>query len=89
MANDAGVSIRYASFDGASENVWHILDVAPGSPAATAGFIPQTDYIIAADSLLDDRDDLFALIEREIGTEGSWSAFLSLINLCCLFRQSQ
>lgn len=60
-----GVSIRFASFDGASENVWHVLDVTPGSPAANAGLISNTDYIIAADSALDDRDDLFALIERD------------------------
>lgn len=60
-----GVSIRFSSFDGASENIWHVLDVTPGSPAANAGLISNTDYIIAADSALDDRDDLFALIENE------------------------
>lgn len=32
---------------------------APNSPAAIAGLIPQTDYIVAADTLLDDRDDLY------------------------------
>lgn len=59
-----GLSIRHCSFEGASENIWHILDVQPNSPAAIAGIRSQTDYIIAADSFQDDRDDLFALVER-------------------------
>ena len=59
-----GLSIRYCSFEGASENVWHILNVAPNSPASAAGLQSNLDYIIAADSLpLDERDDLFGLIE--------------------------
>eukprot|EP00041_Stephanoeca_diplocostata_P016768 m.331467 g.331467 ORF g.331467 m.331467 type:complete len:477 (+) comp20478_c0_seq1:123-1553(+) len=77
-----GVSIRFASFDGASENVWHILDVAPGSPAEKAQFIPQTDYIIAADSVLDDRDDLFALIERENGREVHFYVYNAITDTC-------
>eukprot|EP00051_Salpingoeca_urceolata_P013674 m.172612 g.172612 ORF g.172612 m.172612 type:complete len:374 (-) comp17860_c0_seq1:277-1398(-) len=59
-----GVSIRFCSFEGASENVWHVLDVHPNSPAAQAGLRGGSDYIVAADSLLDDRDDLYALIEK-------------------------
>ena len=55
-----GVSIRFCSFEGASENVWHILDVQPNSPAAQAGLRSDTDYIVAADTTLDDRDDLCA-----------------------------
>lgn len=39
---------------GATENVWHILDVAPNSPAEVAGLISHTDYIIGADSLVQD-----------------------------------
>eukprot|EP00040_Diaphanoeca_grandis_P020179 m.107349 g.107349 ORF g.107349 m.107349 type:complete len:417 (-) comp27785_c0_seq1:78-1328(-) len=58
-----GISIRFSTFDGASENIWHILDVVPASPSANAGLISNTDYIIAADCALDDRDDLFNIIE--------------------------
>ncbi|VDM25171.1 unnamed protein product [Hydatigera taeniaeformis] len=49
-----GLSIRYCSFKGASENVWHVLEVSPGSPAAMAGLQPFTDYIIGTDALLND-----------------------------------
>lgn len=59
-----GISIRFSTFDGASENIWHILDVVSASPAANAGLISNTDYIIAADCALEDRDDLFAMIEN-------------------------
>ncbi|KAL1451358.1 hypothetical protein WDU94_005743 [Cyamophila willieti] len=46
-----GVSIRFCSFEGANENVWHILEVHPCSPAELAGLRPFTDYIIGADSV--------------------------------------
>lgn len=62
-----GVSIRYCSFDGANENVWHVLDVEPNSPAALAGLIPFTDYIIGSDAVLNGRDDFYDLIENADG----------------------
>ncbi|XP_033629777.1 Golgi reassembly-stacking protein 2-like [Asterias rubens] len=58
-----GVSIRFCSFEGANENVWHVLDVQPTSPAALAGFRSNTDYIIGADTILHESEDLFSLIE--------------------------
>ena len=45
---------RFCSFEGANENVWHILDVQPNSPAAHAGLRSDTDYIIGADSVLNE-----------------------------------
>lgn len=62
-----GVSIRFCSFEGANENVWHILEVHPSSPAEEAGLIPFTDYIIGAESILHESEDLFTLIESHIG----------------------
>lgn len=62
-----GVSIRFCSFEGANENVWHILEVHPSSPAEEAGMIPFTDYIIGADSILHESEDLFTLIESHEG----------------------
>jgi hypothetical protein len=62
-----GVSIRFCSFEGANENVWHVLDVEPNSPAALAGFRAQTDYIIGSDTMLNETDDLFALVESSDG----------------------
>ncbi|KAL7292997.1 hypothetical protein TKK_0013446 [Trichogramma kaykai] len=58
-----GVSIRFCSFEGANENVWHVLEVHPNSPAELAGLKPFNDYIIGADSILHESEDLFSLIE--------------------------
>ncbi|CAH4032044.1 Golgi reassembly-stacking protein 2 [Pieris brassicae] len=58
-----GVSIRFCSFEGATENVWHILEVHPSSPAELAGLRPFSDYIIGADSIMHESEDLFTLIE--------------------------
>lgn len=62
-----GISIRFCSFQGANENVWHILEVHPGSPAEQAGLKSFTDYIIGADSVLNESEDLFSLIESHEG----------------------
>ncbi|XP_048379410.1 Golgi reassembly-stacking protein 2-like isoform X3 [Stegostoma tigrinum] len=62
-----GVSIRFCSFEGANENVWHVLEVEPNSPAALAGLRPYTDYIIGAEAILRESEDLFSLIESHNG----------------------
>ncbi|XP_067140301.1 Golgi reassembly-stacking protein 2 isoform X2 [Centruroides vittatus] len=62
-----GVSIRFCSFEGANENVWHVLDVQPHSPADLAGLKPFSDYIIGADSVLHESEDLFTLIDAHEG----------------------
>lgn len=62
-----GVSIRFCSFEGANENVWHVLDVQPNSPADIAGLRSNTDYIIGADSILHEAEDFFTLIEGQEG----------------------
>ncbi|XP_072423504.1 Golgi reassembly-stacking protein 2-like isoform X2 [Chiloscyllium punctatum] len=62
-----GVSIRFCSFEGANENVWHVLEVELNSPAALAGLRPYTDYIIGAEAILRESEDLFSLIESHNG----------------------
>lgn len=62
-----GVSIRFCSFDGASDNVWHVLDVNSNSPADIAGLRPHTDYVIGADQVLHDTEDFFNLVEQHEG----------------------
>ncbi|CAF2999816.1 unnamed protein product [Rotaria sp. Silwood2] len=62
-----GLSIRFCTFDKANENVWHVLDVQQHSPAALAGLRSNTDYIIGADTLLNDAEDFFTLIESNEG----------------------
>jgi len=64
-----GVSIRFGYFEGANEHVWHVLDVEPNSPAYIAGLRPYSDYIIGSDSMLNDQDDLFTLIESHDGRQ--------------------
>ena len=47
LTSDLDVSCcRFCSFEGANENVWHILDVSPNSPAELAGLRQFSDYII-------------------------------------------
>ncbi|CAG2110805.1 unnamed protein product [Medioppia subpectinata] len=62
-----GVSIRFCSFEGANEHVWHVLQVEANSPAHIAGLKSDTDYIIGADSVLQESEDLFSLIEAHEG----------------------
>uniref|UniRef100_A0A1B6C4M3 PDZ GRASP-type domain-containing protein n=1 Tax=Clastoptera arizonana TaxID=38151 RepID=A0A1B6C4M3_9HEMI len=62
-----GVSIRFCSFEGANENVWHILEVNPNSPAEMAGLHAFSDYIIGSDSVLHESEDLFSMIEAHEG----------------------
>ncbi|KAI9882176.1 MAG: protein disulfide-isomerase precursor [Watsoniomyces obsoletus] len=40
-----GLSLQWTAI-GTTEDVWHILDVAPDSPAEQAGLLPYGDYII-------------------------------------------
>lgn len=77
-----GVSIRFCSFEGANENVWHILEVHPSSPAEIAGLCSFTDYIIAADSVLHDNEDLFALIEAHEGRSLKLYVYNSVEDVC-------
>ncbi|NXC41525.1 GORS1 protein, partial [Penelope pileata] len=62
-----GASVRFCSFQGANEHVWHVLDVEPSSPAAVAGLQPYTDYIVGSDQILQEVEDFFSLIESHEG----------------------
>lgn len=62
-----GASVRFCSFEGANENVWHVLDVEANSPAALAGLIAHDDFIVGADQVLQDSEDFFSLIEASEG----------------------
>ncbi|KAF1844059.1 uncharacterized protein K460DRAFT_368929 [Cucurbitaria berberidis CBS 394.84] len=42
-----GVSLQWAPLS-VSEDVWHILDVIPNSPADVAGLLPYGDYVIGS-----------------------------------------
>ncbi|XP_063308786.1 Golgi reassembly-stacking protein 1 isoform X1 [Pelobates fuscus] len=62
-----GASVRFCSFQGANEHVWHVLDVEPTSPAALAGLQAHTDYIVGSDQILQESEDFYALIESHEG----------------------
>ncbi|KAM9333233.1 Golgi reassembly-stacking protein 1-like isoform 2-T2 [Pholidichthys leucotaenia] len=62
-----GASVRFCSFEGANESVWHVLDVEPNSPAALAGLKAHDDFIVGADQVLQDSEDFFSLIEANEG----------------------
>lgn len=42
-----GLTLQWCPL-GVTEDVWHILDVAPGSPADLAGLLPYGDYILGS-----------------------------------------
>ncbi|RKP22902.1 GRASP55/65 PDZ-like domain-containing protein, partial [Syncephalis pseudoplumigaleata] len=63
-----GCAIRFCTYAAASENVWHILDVAPNSPAATAGLQAHTDYVIGTmHRHLETQADFSRLLEEHQG----------------------
>ncbi|XP_069015547.1 Golgi reassembly-stacking protein 1-like [Embiotoca jacksoni] len=62
-----GASVRFCSFEGANENVWHVLDVEVNSPAVLAGLNAHDDFIVGADQVLQDSEDFFSLIEANEG----------------------
>uniref|UniRef100_A0A1A7XWY7 Golgi reassembly stacking protein 1 n=1 Tax=Iconisemion striatum TaxID=60296 RepID=A0A1A7XWY7_9TELE len=62
-----GASVRFCSYQGANENVWHVLDVETSSPAELAGLLSYSDYIVGADQVLQDSEDFFSLIEAHEG----------------------
>ncbi|KAM4028838.1 Golgi reassembly-stacking protein 1 [Anomaloglossus baeobatrachus] len=62
-----GASVRFCSFQGANEHVWHVLDVEPNSPAALAGLHAHIDYIVGSDQILQESEDFYALIESHEG----------------------
>ncbi|OZC07747.1 GRASP55/65 family protein [Onchocerca flexuosa] len=62
-----GISIRFCSFEGARENVWHVVQVQPNSPAEIAGLQSNLDYILGAESVLNQADDLIAHLQANEG----------------------
>ena len=55
---------RFCSFENANENVWHILEVDKDSPASVAGFESEHDFIIGADSVLNEVSDTKLLLVK-------------------------
>ncbi|VDM98433.1 unnamed protein product [Thelazia callipaeda] len=62
-----GISIRFCSFEGARENVWHVVQVQPNSPAEIAGLQANNDYILGAESVLNQAEDLIVHLQANEG----------------------
>ncbi|KAG0257859.1 hypothetical protein BG011_003712 [Mortierella polycephala] len=63
-----GCSIRFCMFDATNDVVWHILDVAHGSPAEKAGLCAHSDYVIGTPyGIMRGEGDLYDLVEDNIG----------------------
>ncbi|KAJ8386138.1 hypothetical protein AAFF_G00176460 [Aldrovandia affinis] len=77
-----GASVRFCSFQGANENVWHVLDVDPNSPAGLAGLQAHTDFIVGADQVLQDSEDFFSLIESHEGKPLKLLVYNTETDLC-------
>ncbi|XP_028833289.1 Golgi reassembly-stacking protein 1a [Denticeps clupeoides] len=77
-----GASVRFCSFQGANENVWHVLDVEANSPAALAGLQDHADYIVGADQVLQDSEDFFSLIEAHEGKPLKLLVYNSETDVC-------
>ncbi|XP_012986759.1 Golgi reassembly-stacking protein 1 isoform X2 [Esox lucius] len=77
-----GASVRFCSFQGANENVWHVLDVEPNSPAALAGLQAHEDYVVGADQVLQDSEDFFSLIESSEGRPLKLLVYNTQTDLC-------
>jgi S1-C subfamily serine protease len=58
-----GISLQWSPLAG-TEDVWHILDVIPNSPADAAGLLPYGDYVIGSpEGLVRGENGLGELIE--------------------------
>lgn len=62
-----GLSLQYSPLSLAT-NIWHVLDVAPNSPADNAGLLPYSDYILGSpEGALHGESALGELVEDFIG----------------------
>lgn len=58
-----GVSLQWSPLS-ITEDVWHILDVIPNSPADVAGLLPYGDYVIGSpEGLVRGESGLSELVE--------------------------
>ncbi|KAK5888681.1 hypothetical protein CesoFtcFv8_014747 [Champsocephalus esox] len=77
-----GASVRFCSYHGANENVWHVLDVEASSPASLAELQPHSDYIVGADQVLQDSEDFFSLIEAHEGKPLKLMVYNTISDAC-------
>ncbi|KAG9286008.1 hypothetical protein G9A89_022684 [Geosiphon pyriformis] len=78
-----GLSIRFCTFEGTNEHVWHILDIASQCPAELAGLIPYTDYIIGTPhATLTSENNFYELVEAHNGRQLRLYVYNSNFDAC-------
>lgn len=66
-ARSLGLSLQWQPL-AVTDDVWHVLDVAPNSPADLAGLLPYGDYVIGSpEGLLKGESGLGELVEDVSG----------------------
>ncbi|KAF2399890.1 hypothetical protein EJ06DRAFT_477627 [Trichodelitschia bisporula] len=61
-----GITLQWSPLSG-TEDVWHILDVAPNSPADLAGLLPYGDYVIGSpEAVIRGESGLGELVEHHL-----------------------
>ncbi|KAH8825046.1 GRASP55/65 PDZ-like domain-containing protein, partial [Flagelloscypha sp. PMI_526] len=62
-----GLSVRLCQPEFAMDNVWHVLDVAEGSPAESAGLVPMGDWVLGwSGGVLSAENDFYDLVEAHV-----------------------
>lgn len=73
-----GIMIRYDKFENAEDDVVHILDVFPGSPADTAGLQAYSDYLLGTSKMaFKGHEQLEFFLEKNAGLEAQVFVFNS------------
>ena len=78
-----GLSLQWAHIS-TTEDVWHILDVIPNSPADFAGLLPYGDYVIGSpEGIVRGENGLGELVEdvRSIPLRGQSQLRMSLMSI--------
>lgn len=61
---ELGLTMQWSPFS-ATDQIWHILDVAPQSPADMAGLLPYSDYIIGTpETMIRGESGLYELVQE-------------------------
>uniref|UniRef100_A0AC35U172 GRASP55_65 domain-containing protein n=1 Tax=Rhabditophanes sp. KR3021 TaxID=114890 RepID=A0AC35U172_9BILA len=62
-----GAVLQFCTFEEATQNVYHVVDVKRGSPAHEAGLKSDTDYILGSDTIIRDFEGFVNLIQDNVG----------------------
>jgi hypothetical protein len=70
-----GVSLQWQALS-TTEDVWHIMDVAPNSPADLAGLLPYGDYVIGSSEVIVRGESGLPELIEDVSTRAIFFPFL-------------